>query len=79
MSKAIFYQTVSQTVEVELGGRDLASLFWDLDAAEQAHFFNLLGNEPKLDFQLRAIRDCEEIKARGMIAMRSIGDYGEES
>jgi hypothetical protein len=68
-------------IRVEISGKKLADLFWQMDSDEQAEFFNELhelSGAYKLSMQLQFISDDISLTGKGRSVMRSIGDYSEE-
>jgi hypothetical protein len=76
---AILNRNLEHKVSIEIIGRELAELFWQMDASEQAEFFNKLGDLSMLSFQLQAITDSEELNAIGRYGMQLIGVYSQPS
>lgn len=73
--KALLKRTIEHDVEIALSGADIATLFWELDELAQADFFNHLGKQTALVFQLQAVLDSNKLNASGSLAMSSIGEY----
>jgi hypothetical protein len=73
--KAILTLTIPHQVAIPLSGAEIADLFWDLDAHEQAEFFNHLARQDRLVFQLQAVTDCETLSSAGRTVMARIGEY----
>lgn len=71
-------QVIPHEVEIPLSGYDLACLFWELCADEQALFFHKMGEFEGLPFQLSAVSQSNSMtyQARRMMAM--IGEYSQE-
>lgn len=76
---AVLKGTITQEVEIRLSGHDLAELFWELDADQQALFFHKIGEFEGLPMQLSFVSISPNItnQARRMMAM--IGEYSQES
>lgn len=69
------------TVEIDITPTKLAELFWDMDDAQQAFFFNRLG-EIKRDigpyrfaFQLTSIQNHKNLNRSGKASIRTIGEH----
>lgn len=68
-------------IEVELTPEDIAQLFCDLDSAQQARFFNHVGEIASrwkgmgLAMQLQYITDEDGLNYAGRRVMQHIGDY----
>ena len=77
--KATIKRTVKHDVEMLIGGVQVAELFWQLDAVEQAEFFNSLGMVKELPMQLQYVTDSAILEPKGRQAMKRIGEYGEIS
>ena len=75
--KATLDKIIPHAVAIELGGREIADLFWNLCEREQAEFFNQLGTFKPLPFQLQSVTDSEELANDGRHAMARIGEYAE--
>ena len=70
-------------IEVEPTPEQLAEMWWSMDGNQQAEFFNWLGTNLNtgghLPMQLQFVSDAEELEPEGRSAMRSIGEYGDQS
>jgi len=77
-SKAILSRTIEHDVDISLSGTDIANLFWQLGADEQARFFNKLGRAGSFVFQLQAITDDKNLNGTGRMCMSRIGEYAEK-
>lgn len=66
-------------VEVYPSAEELAEVFWDMDAEEQAGFFHHLEkiSDGGLCFQLAYIVTDPEFTESARRAMQTIGEYGE--
>ena len=75
--KAVFKIKVLKELEIEreLGGEEIANLFWELDEVQQSEFFNELGEFERLPFQLNSVSCCESLRPDGRYAMSRIGEY----
>lgn len=68
-------------IKFEITPIELAEQFCDMDAKEQAQFFNSIGMisthqwEDPFVFQLQAIVDTEKLNNHGKDVMQQIGDY----
>ncbi len=64
-------------IDVNLSPSELAEEFWSMDEAEQATFFNKLGeiSSGKLPMQLQYISTSSFLEQRGRMVMQMIGDY----
>ena len=76
---AKLYPIINTEVEISISGKEIADLFWQLDADEQCEFFNRLGSFTKLPFQLQGVTDCKDLKHEGRLAMNRIGEYSEKN
>lgn len=74
MNAKLIYQH-KQDIPIEIDGPTLADLFWDMDAEEQARFFNRMGHYQKLPMQLQHVTDHEKLAGAGRAAMKRIGEY----
>ena len=74
MNAVIIYKH-EQDISIEIDGPTLADLFWDMDAEEQALFFNKLGKCERLPIQLQAVAENEDLELIGRRAMKVIGEY----
>ena len=72
---AVLERKITTDVKINLDGYDVADLFWCLDSTEQAKFFNSLGGNDRLVFQLQAVTDDDALNATGRHCMGRIGDY----
>ena len=79
-------KSIRRRIEVEVlpTSGELASMFCEMDADEQAHFFNSVAYESarwKRDFvfQLQAITDSPVLHSTGREIMRGIGEYAQPS
>jgi hypothetical protein len=72
----ILERTIAHQVKIPLSGAEVAELFWSLDENAQSDFFNRLGHEDRLVFQLQAVTDCKRLDQNGRYAMTRIGEYG---
>lgn len=66
---------ITQETELQITGAQLAQMFWDMDEFDQSQFFNELGAQRRLPFQLQAITDCSFLDTDGRHAMQRIGEY----
>ena len=73
--KTILERTIPIQVRIPLSGAEIAELFWSLGEIEQCDFFNRLGREGRLAFQLQAVTDCDRLDQNGRHAMTRIGEY----
>jgi len=73
--KTILERTIPIQVRIPLSGAEIAELFWSLAEIEQCDFFNRLGSEGRLVFQLQAVTDCNRLDQNGRYAMTRIGEY----
>lgn len=71
----ILKRTLTHEVEIPLSGSDIADLFWNLDEVSQAQFFNKLGENERLVFQLQAVLGSGKLNNKGNAAMINIGDH----
>lgn len=70
-------------MDLQIGSRaaspeEIADAFWDLDASEQARFYNRLAEVARdhtLPMQLQAITDDDGLTLSGRRVMATIGDY----
>ncbi len=67
-------------IKVELTPKDMASLFAEMDASEQAEFFNEVANcastwSSPFCFQLQSITDDDGLTLAGRRVMQGIGEY----
>ncbi len=67
-------------IKVELTPKDMANLFAELDASEQAEFFNEVANcaskwSAPFCFQLQEITDDAGLTLAGRRVMQGIGEY----
>jgi hypothetical protein len=72
---ATLTRTIPHDVVIDLTGDQVAALFWDLDATDQARFFNWLDDCERLPFQLQAVTNSSRLQPAGRSVMRTIGDY----
>jgi len=77
--KATLDKIIPHAVAIELGGSEIADLFWNLCEREQAEFFNQLATFKPLPFQLQSVTDSDELTDAGRCAMGRIGEYAERS
>lgn len=65
--------------EIHPSADDLANVFWAMDAEEQAHFFNRLGEIAggNLPIQLNRVGDDALLDQNGRYAMSAIGIYAQ--
>lgn len=71
--------TITTVSQVDVTPKQLAEFFWEMDAKEQAEFFQQLfvvAGFPNLDNQLYAVSKCATEYA--LRTMYTIGKYGEE-
>jgi hypothetical protein len=61
--------------EVEVYPEEVAKLFWELNSEDQAVFFNWLGAQSRLVFQLAYVGAQPGLGFKGRDAMRMIGEY----
>ncbi len=66
-------------VEVEIDGKQMADLFWQMCSGEQSEFFNQLATKDMLAFQLQEVTDSPLLTSLGRSAMGKIGDYSTPS
>lgn len=66
---------ITQETELQITGVQLAQMFWDMDEFDQSQFFNELGTQRGLPFQLQALTDCSFLDSDGRYAMQRIGEY----
>lgn len=78
-NKAKLKRTVEVDIPLEIDGNELFSLWWQLNEVGQAQFFNRMGEQSKLPFQLQALTDCEALTLDGRSAMTRIGEYAEKN
>lgn len=66
--------------EVHPSAYDLAEVFWEMDAEEQAGFFHRLAevSGDRLVFQLQNVIESPYLTKEARAAMVSIGDYGSQ-
>lgn len=72
--------TARVTVEIRPTAAELADAFWDLDANQQAEFFNRLAEittSHNLYMQLSWMVDGELLTPEAKQVMRTIGEYGQ--
>lgn len=69
--------TRSVDVEVHLTVDEIVEAWCGLAAADQASFFNRIGNKQWLSMQLQYISDAPELADAGRHAMRKIGEYAQ--
>ena len=67
-------------IKVELTPKDMARLFAEFDASEQAEFFNEIAEcaskwQAPFEFQLQSITDDEGLTLSGRRVMQGIGEY----
>lgn len=65
------------TQKTEITPEDLAEMFWELNANEQARFFNFFFEiTPKKDFEIQMIAASKSnyMAKDGLVAMRIIGE-----
>lgn len=70
-------------IAFKLTPEELANEFCEMDANEQAEFFNSVGFKTSLwdkhlVFQLQAIVDTHKLSPNGRWFMRTVGEYGSE-
>lgn len=65
-------------VTIEVSPEELATIFWFMNAEEQAKFFNHLDEitDYRLPLQLAYVIDSKILKAEGRAIMKTIGDFG---
>jgi len=71
----------SVAVELELSGFEIAQLFWQLDADQQAHFFDELrriSSPGAFVMQMQAITQSNLLSSGGRTIMGYIGEYSNE-
>ena len=68
-----------EKVAIHLSSYELAEVFWEMDAEEQAGFFHRLSevSEGRLAMQLQNIADSEHTTTQGRAVMASIGAYSD--
>jgi hypothetical protein len=71
--------TYDDPIVLKLNWCDIFRMFSALDSAEQAMFFNELGDSSWLCEQLQMICKSDELKNSGRYAMRVIGEYEKEN
>ena len=70
--------TKNVEVTIALTPQEMAEMFWhNMNSEEQAKFFNHLAqiHEGRLNFQVEAIVNDEELTADGLGVLQMIGDY----
>ena len=72
---AKYTKTIMPAVVNDFNGIDVAYLFWELSAAQQAQFFNELSRHDRLVFQLQEVTECIHLSDQGRTAMAKIGEY----
>ena len=72
---AKFTKTIAPAVEDGFNGIDVAYLFWELSAVNQAEFFNALSRHDRLVFQLQEVTDSAFLSLAGRCVMAKIGEY----
>jgi hypothetical protein len=74
-------RNIKQWVEatIHLSSYELAEVFWEMDAEEQAGFFHRLSevSEGRLAMQLQNVTDSEHTTTQGRAVMASIGAYSD--
>ncbi len=77
---------IKQKIEVDfkITPESLADVFCDMNADEQASFFNHVSDftskwDGNFCFQLQAIQDSKALESKGRRVMASIGEYSEKS
>ena len=78
--KQIFGKDFKDYIDIPLNPTQVAEAFWELDADQQAAFFNSLGLTAgsKLPFQLQYVTESRILTGLGRNAMQLIGDYAKE-
>lgn len=64
-------------LRLRLDWMEVYRAFWALDSEGQARFFNELGCQPNLPFQLQHVTDSPTLNGGGRHAMATIGNYAE--
>lgn len=76
---AILKRDITHEVEIPMSGYDVATLFWELDADEQALFFHRLSQFKRLPFQFSAVTDSDSMTTPARRVMALIGEYSQQS